>query len=321
MLLGYFTTLALTLSLIGLVASTFFARDEIRKAIGKNINKISLLLALLIVAFFVLFSIFFVHPAEQLYFDENIYQGIAINILSNGNAAWCQYGSGFLRACPFSTVYHDPIGISFFIAIAFALFGIGIQTAFAAELFVGALSILLFFMLSSLLFQRKDVALISTTVFALMPELFIWSRAMAATELYLLCLSTFAFLTFVIFAKRHNMKALLPFCFSLVLATYMRIEGILLIPIFILLYLFYSNDGVMRTFAIRIKMLIKSIDKNTWLLVLLLMFILLLIPEIYSIFLQLANPDYGQGSTGLFSIANAANVLPMNGKLPSWILQ
>lgn len=314
--LGNFTTLALAFALIGLAASSFLARKEIQKAIGKDVSRSSLLIALLIVAFFVLFSIFFVHPAEQLYFDENIYQGIALNILSHGNAEWCQYGTGFLGSCPVSSIYHDPIGISFFLAIGFALFGVGIKTAFAAQLFVGALSIFLFFVLSSMLFKRKDAAIVSTIVFAQMPELFVWSRTQAVPDLYFLCLSTLSFLAFVIFAKRHNIKTLLPFSFSLVLAAYTRIEGILLVPIFIALYLLYSEEGVGKTIMERSKALVKNIDTNTRLLLVLLMIVLLLVPEIYSIFTQLANPDYGQSFTSqkLFSIANAENNLPTNMK-------
>ncbi len=169
MLLGNFTALAMTISLVGLVVSVILGRKEIKETIGRSISRSSLIVALLIIIFFILFSITLVHPAEQLYFDENIYQGIALNIINHANAEWCQYGSAFFNSCFVSSIYHDPAGISFFLGIAFKLFGVGIQTAYASELFVGALAIFFFFVLASFLFEKKDGAIRATTTFALMP--------------------------------------------------------------------------------------------------------------------------------------------------------
>src|SRR5271157_2936705 len=155
MLIGYAITAAVLASLIGLL---------------------SFMALLAILSFFVAFGLLCVHPVEQLYFDENIYQGIAMNILAHGNALWCQYGTGYLANCYSNQVYHDPVGWCVFIAMAFAAFGTGIGTAYGLELLVGALSIAAVFLLASVVFERKGVAVISALVFAAMPMLYIWSR-------------------------------------------------------------------------------------------------------------------------------------------------
>ena len=138
MLIGYFITLAVLASFASLLAFLILNRKEIFGFLKERINRYSVICIVAIIAFFVIFSLLNVSATEQLYFDENIYQGIAINILRHANSLWCQYGTGYLGSCSVNALYHDPVGWSSFIAIAFAIFGIGTSTAYGMQLLVGA---------------------------------------------------------------------------------------------------------------------------------------------------------------------------------------
>ena len=134
MIIGYVLTAAYLALLAWLIASLYWARRRIAASFRGRINWATILIAAAVISLFVIFSLKFVSPAEQLYFDENIYQGIALNILNHGNALWCQYGSERLSACGTSLLYHDPVELSFYMALAFAAFGAGTGTAYGLEL-------------------------------------------------------------------------------------------------------------------------------------------------------------------------------------------
>ncbi len=314
LLFGYAVTIVLAGMLISLLYSVVKSTDLIANTLKKRINKQSLAALALIAIFFVSFSILYVHPVEELYFDENIYQGIALNILHNGNAVWCQYSSGYAINCPNSQIYHDPAGISFFLAIAFALFGAGIDTAYNMELAIGLLSIISMFFLASMVFRDKKAVVASTLAFALLPELFIWSRTQAVPNLIFMFFTILAFFFFLIFREKRNAYTLLAFLSSLAITMYMRLEGVLLVAIFGFLYLFMSGGNNNLGLLKKAKDIIKKFDHEMGFMLALLIFLLAMAPEAYFISYQLANPQFGQSSSGLFSLSTFnASVLGVNG--------
>lgn len=294
-LIGYEITAAVIACFIALISSIVLCRKELYKVLKKHTNKYSILLLVLILAFFVVFSLAFVHPTEQLYFDENTYQGIAINILMHGNALWCQYGTGYLHTCYVNTIYHDPAAWSVFIAMAFAIFGIGTGTAYGLQLFAGALSIFAVFLLSSVLLEKKSAAIIATAAFALMPEVFIWSRTQAAIGLPFMMFTAFAFFFFVIFTKEKSKKTLAMFAFSAMLAVFMRVEAILLLPLFAILLFTFGEKGTKTTIKERISMARYALSYDPKTLALLLAVLLLLLPHL-SYLAQATQQSYGQGA-------------------------
>ncbi|HVA82655.1 MAG TPA: glycosyltransferase family 39 protein, partial [Candidatus Aquilonibacter sp.] len=314
MLLGYLFTGSLSLILVSLLYFAFKSRKELRSTLLQIIDLKTILVLVASLLFFLIFSLLLVSPAEQLYFDENIYQGIAINILAHGNAVWCQYGTGFLTSCFNNAIYHDTIGYPFLLSVAFLFFGIGISTAFALQLFIGLLSIAFFFLLASILFQKRSAIAASTIAFALIPQLFIWSRAQAIPDLALMCFATLTFFLFVFFTREIKLERFALFASSLLLTVYMRIEGILLLPIFALLFFTYSEAGIKETIKKRVGLAVESINSNTKFLALSLFFFVLLMPEIYYLAIQISNPSYGQDYTGqqVFSIANFMNNIGPN---------
>jgi hypothetical protein len=305
MLLGYEITASVYTSLILMLVFLFLERKELAKLMREHINRFSLIALALILIFFLTFSLLLVSPVEQLYFDENIYQGIAINMLKNGNALWCQYGTGDLTHCYVNALYHDPVGWSAFIAIAFGIFGIGTSTSYNLELLAGAASIVIIFILSSLLVKRKEFAVISTFALAMMPQLFIWSRTQADLDLPMMMFAELSFFLFLVFVKRKSIYSLAAFAFSVDLLSYMRIEAMLLVGVFTVLFITFGDGGIITTIRERIAELRKSIESNTAVLSVLLIFIILLVPQIYYITVEAQNPSYGQSSNeSVLSLAN-----------------
>ncbi|MEM3839083.1 MAG: glycosyltransferase family 39 protein, partial [Candidatus Micrarchaeaceae archaeon] len=313
MIFGYAVTVVMFVSFIGLVAAVILGRRELYLAIRPYVNRYSLAALAALVLFFVLFSIFFVKPVEQLYFDENIYQGIALNILHNGDAAWCQFGTAEVKSCPSSIVYHDPVGWSFFIAIVFWLFGPGKAVAYNFQLFVGALSLIGIFLLSAVLFRRKDIPVYATAFVALNSEVFIWARTQAAVDLPFMMLTVFALFFFVVYIRRRSTYTIAMGIFSLVMVVYTRIEAFILVPLLAVYYLTMGNSGIFRTIKSRIAEIAKSFrnptfDRNLMFITVL---IVMLVPEILYIAMQAHNGNYGQGSGALVSIKNFySNIIP-----------
>jgi Ca2+/Na+ antiporter len=294
MLLGYATTAAVLASFAGLVAFIFIGRKELRAVLSKRTDKYSVAALVAVLAFFIVFAATRVGAVSQLYFDENIYQGVAINILIHGNALWCQYGTGYLQSCFSNLVYHDPVGWSVFIAGAFAIFGIGVNTAYGLELAVGALSIIAVFLLSSVVLDRKRLAVIAIVVFATMPQLYIWSRTQADIDLPFMMLATIAFFFFAVYAKKRSFNTLALFAFSLALVAYIRIEAMLLVAVFAALFVAFGDTGLRKSVPKNLAAIKRALGNNEKAILLLIVFLALLMPEIYYISLEYANPSYGQ---------------------------
>ncbi len=312
MIIGYALTAAYLILLVALLGSAYLSRKEIKIAFKGRINRYSLSIALLVVVFFVAFSLIYVSPVEQLYFDENIYQGIALNILHNGNALWCQYGGPYTVPCPVSQIYHDPVEWSFYLAIAFMILGPGTSTAYGLQLFTGAIAIFFTFLLGSLLLGKRG-GVACAMVFALIPELFIWSRTQATPDLGLMAFTILAFLCYMIYDRAKTRYTLAMFLSALGIAVYVRIEAILLIPIFFVIY--FLGDSKMNL-AKKIKSAVYSRLNVTSLL--LFAFFICIIPQIYYIAYELGNLNYGSGticntpSNHTFSIANFQCNAPAN---------
>ncbi len=307
---GYLFTAAMAITLPLFIASVIASRKELKELLSKAIGTKSIIALIGIVAFFIAFSLLYVHPVNQLYFDESIYQGIALNILHHGNAEWCNYGTAFLGTCPSSILYHDPVGWAFFIAMAFAIFGQAGATAYGLQLLTGAVSIIAVFLLSAGLFRKPGLPVLSALFMAVNPMLYIWSRTQAVVNLPFMMFTTFTFLLFALFIKYRNVRTMSAFLFSLCITIYMRGEAILLFPIFAFLYLFAADSSISDSIT-SIPERINHIFSSRNSLIVIAVFALLCIPEIAFAVQQFQHGSFGQTSTGLFSTkAFLSNIKP-----------
>ena len=175
------------------------------------------------------------------------------------------------------------------------------------------LSIVAVFLLASVLLERRSAAVISALVFATMPLLYIWSRTQADIDLPFMMLAAFAFFFFVAFERKRSLGTLAMFAFSLALAAYMRIEAMLLVGVFALLFVVFGDSGNQEgDRQERWRDQARSRGQHQGML-LLIAFILLLTPELYYISLQAANPSYGQpAGQAVLSLSNFRNNIGTN---------
>ncbi|HUC38563.1 MAG TPA: glycosyltransferase family 39 protein, partial [Candidatus Acidoferrum sp.] len=304
-------------AIVGLVASLLWASPEIKSALSSVVNRYSLLILLLILVFFVAFSILFLPKTELIFFDENLYQGTALNILNNGNALICWFGTQYVHSCFSTELSFDPAGWPFLIAVAFKLFGIGNTTTYNLELFLGALSITSLFFISGALTNRKEAGPIAAAIFVLVPELFIWSNTLANPDMPFLAFACVTILLFLIFIKKSSKRTLLPFVFALVFTIYLRVEAVLLVPALLGAFLVLGDRGIKETFRRKIAEVYKKVVSDSRLLLLLVVFVLLIEPQIYTTFattaeLQANAAFYLYPNTPIFSPSYVAHNLSVD---------
>jgi hypothetical protein len=315
--IGYLITAICTICLLSIVVLVILEIKGIKKLVAKSVNRYSVAALVCIVALFLVFSIFYMKKTELIFFDEQIYQSIALNIVKHGNAELCLYGTAGLKNCYSNGLGYDPVGYPFIIALAFRFFGAGISTAYNLEILFGAFAIILVFLLASVLSGRKDIGVLSAVIFTLIPEFFIWAKTPANPNLpftVFLLLTTFFFFLFM---KIMDKKSLALFFSSLALTAYIRVEALLLIPLFLFVFLFFGSKEIKKTFRLRIGLL-GRINSDTMLQVLLALFILAIIPEIYVIIITkpLLSANAGpflSTNASLFSLQYLQNNILTNG--------
>lgn len=269
-----------TIALICLIVSVFFARKEIWAVISKQIGKNYIIILAALVLFFLIFSIFFLPKTELIFFDENIYQSIGLNILHSWDAQMCWYGTQFVHKCFYTELGFDPGGWPLMLAIAFGIFGPSNAVSYNLELLLGAASIILVFFVSAILTNRKEAGIISAAIFALIPELFIWSKTLANPDLSFMAFATLTTLFFLIFMKKKSKRTLLPVLFSMTFTTYLRVQALLLLPIFAVVFLTLGENGIKDTLKSRVKFVFAKLSDRD-LLIMFIVFALLIAPELY----------------------------------------
>ena len=160
------------------------------------------------------------------------------------------------------------------------------------------------FLLASSVSEKKGFAVIAALIFLMMPQLYIWARTQADFDLPFMMLATLAFFFFFVFQRRRSFGTLATFAFSLSLVVYMRIEAMLLVPLFALLLLVYGNDGPIGNVKGNVREAYNALTNNAKVIALVIVFLVLLLPEIYYIASQF-NPSYGQPQgQPILSLAN-----------------
>lgn len=305
--IGYAITLVCAMALVALVVLVVLGRKEIGEVLSGNLNRYSIIALSAIVLFFLVFSIFFLKRTELVFFDEQIYQSMAMNILNHGTALMCTFGTAHLKACYLNSVGFDPAGWPFLISLAFGLFGSGASTAYNLELLLTAGSVILVFLLSSVLTRRKEIPVMAAAIFALIPELFIWSKTQANPNTPFMMFALLTLFFFVLFARKNTKFMLMLSAFSFIFTVYLRIEALLLIPIFVIIFFTLGENGVKETFKRRMGLFNGNGEPGMALLVLLAV-LLFIAPEILVIMatrpvlLQNAMP-FLDSSAKIFSIS------------------
>jgi 4-amino-4-deoxy-L-arabinose transferase-like glycosyltransferase len=308
-------TIGLAGSLIGVLISLWLSRKDIASELkDSGATALYIIAAIAIVVLFLAIEAFMVKPTQTIFFDDSIYQSMAQQLLISGKAVWCQFGTP--KVCFSSLIYQEPIGTPFTLAIGFAVAGLSLSTAYNVMMLLGALSVLLIFLIGLLLFRDPKPAIFAELLMALTPVLLLWSRP-TNSDLPFLFYSLIAVFAMLLFMRRKGIRTLALLLFSVSLLLYSKIDAVLFLVLIPLMYLILDGSSITESLRSNWKNVVKAMD-NTKVLVLLLVFIILVFPQMEWAYYQFScssAASCGFGYQGTY-IQNTCNPL-----MPSTIVK
>jgi 4-amino-4-deoxy-L-arabinose transferase-like glycosyltransferase len=165
---------------------------------------------------------------NRIYYDEQIYQGIAQNLADLRLAQMCNDGTveyGQLQ-CWGGEYNKQPYGYPYVLSLAYRLFGVSYWTAPRVNLACLAALVGLVFLLAARLFDDLRVARLAALVSALIPEQLRWSHT-AASEPSAAAAGALAVLAAVHFSRTRSHIALAWTVVATAFALQFRTESIL----------------------------------------------------------------------------------------------
>ena len=297
----YIYTFGIIVAFVGLIAGAVLDRENIMRVLKEHkFDRRSLLIALAVVALFLVIEIFIVKPTQLLFFDDAIYQGMAQDLLHMGQAWMCDYGTP--AVCYSGELFHEPLGLSFNFAIAFAIFGVHQYAAQGAELALAAISVFMGFLVALLLFKEPRAACFSELLMALSPVILVWAMP-TNSDMALLAYSLVALFFLLVFIRRRSRLGLMNLLLAFSLTLYMKVVAALYIPVFLLAYLLLEDGSVMISIRKNLGR-IKVYGMDTRVLVILLLFVMVVAPALNYASIELSSGDYGYGGTMIQNTCN-----------------
>lgn len=238
-----FFSIAFILILISLVLSF----NEFKRYFG-GIRKETWMFLILIVILGFCLRQFVVPHTHRIFFDEDLYSGIANSIATEGRNILCNYGTP--TKCTEGILNKDPSGWPFFLSIFYRIFGSSESLAFSISTSIGTLSILLVFLVSYLLFKNKDkrdeeIALFAALLFTLTPAHIIWSGSIA-TEVPFAFFSLMTILAYLLYFKCGKFYSHLLAASLLAFTVQIRPEGVIFIFPIIFAFLLFERDWLKK---------------------------------------------------------------------------
>ncbi|MGH9337617.1 MAG: glycosyltransferase family 39 protein, partial [Vicinamibacteria bacterium] len=163
---------------------------------------------------------------HRIYYDEDIYQNVAQNIVWMGRAQMCNEGTieaGAYR-CDASEYNKEPNAHPYLLSLAFRFAGVREGAAHTLNHLVFALGAVSIFWLSSMLFDRASAGFGAALVYVLTPQNLLWSATVAA-EPGAASFSVFALAAFVLFCRRPGFRTGLFAASALAFASQFRPES------------------------------------------------------------------------------------------------
>jgi hypothetical protein len=312
----YLFTAGLTLAFVATIASIAIGRRHFAAALRESgLNARKLAIAIGILAIFVFAEAAFVVPTQQLFFDDAIYQAGALDLLHTGQAWMCNYGSPSL--CYSGQIYHEPIGTSFNIAIAFAIGGINSGAAYNAEFFLGGVAVFMTFLVALVMTGDFTASAFAELLMALSPALLTWARP-TTSDMPMLAYSLVALFCVLVFMKKKKTITLSAAVFSLAVLTYMKVDALAYIIVIPAMFLVLDESSMGKSLALNFKRL-KDHLMDTEFLVILLLLVLAVSPEAVYTVHELVSGSYGyQGAylqNSCVSPGSANSTIVANGKI------
>jgi hypothetical protein len=172
---------------------------------------------------------------NRIYYDEQIYQGVAHNLSDRHRAEMCNDGSveyGRLQ-CWHGEYNKEPDGYPYLLSIVYRTFGVTDTAAFRFNNVVAGVTVLVSVLLADLLFGDAWIAILSGLILTVFPMQLSWS-ATAASEPTAALFCGAAGLAAVHFARVRTTAALAWTVAVSAFATTVRLECIFVVPIVVL---------------------------------------------------------------------------------------
>ena len=213
--------------LLGILVAVWLAASVARETYKSELPRLALLVSL-----GVALTLFAAPRTNRIFYDEQIYQGIAQNLADARLAQMCNDGSveyGRLR-CANGEYNKQPYAYPHLLSLAYRVFGARTWTAFAVNAAAMALTVCAVYLLVCVLFGDRDAALFAGLLIALTPEQLLWS-ATAAVEPSASLALVVAVLCAAYYRSDGGWVALGALLLSTAYAIQFRPESLLILPV------------------------------------------------------------------------------------------
>lgn len=226
-----YSPLFLEINFFLIIVSVLLNRKNIKKIFSDIDKKTILWLGVIVVVSFVMVC-FITERTNRIYYDEHIYasigQDIAMlkgpvvdhhislkeGILGSikrvvGRAGICHEGDMRYGSMQCYVFEHnkEPNGWPYVLSLVYRVFGAGELQAYLTNNLIFLASIIVVFLLGYLFFNSSLAGILSSLVFALTPEVIIWSNTMAS-EPSTMFFAALAILSFLIYARLKDNRSL-----------------------------------------------------------------------------------------------------------------
>lgn len=185
---------------------------------------------------------------NRIYYDEQIYQGIAQNLADLRLAQMCNDGTveyGQLQ-CWRGEYNKQTYGYPYLLSVVYRIGGAHYWTAPRVNVLCAALMVVLVYLLAAALFDDRRVARASALIAALIPQQLLWSHT-ASAETSAALFNLFAVVTAVYFIRTRTTPALLWMVAATVFAIQFRTESILVAAVIALAIAVWAPDELRST--------------------------------------------------------------------------
>ncbi len=174
--LSWLTPVAIQVSFLLLLGGGWTARKAIAQTFRGN-NRVVGLLALAALLAVGLFP----PRTHRIYFDEDIYQNVAQNILWNGKAQMCNEGivehGGY--ECVATEYNKEPTAFPFLLSFVFRFTGVDETSAHILNYFLFTLGVVCAYWVGMQLFRDRRAAVAAAVIYMLTPENLLWGATVA----------------------------------------------------------------------------------------------------------------------------------------------
>ena len=290
-------TIGICISFFGLIFGVILDRKNIwHELIKSKFNASAMIILSIALLIFIAVEVYTVKPTQQLFFDDDIYQAMALSLIHTGRAWMCNYGNA--NACYVGGVFHEPIGLSFNIAIAYLIFGVNRTASYVAQMAITSIAVIFAFLSSLLLFGKKSTAYFSALLIGISPIVLVWAMP-TNSDMAVLAYSLISFFFLIIFIRKRSVLSMFNLLLSIALLSYMKIDALIVVPIFLVAYILLSDSISIYGVIIRDLKLLYNNILNTRFLFALLIFVIAIYPSIAYASYESINGTYGYSGTNI----------------------